>query len=231
MNRLYVVESTPTITGAVADHRYRVPASAIEGIAREIARAVRRPEALPPEQGAAGPSGWTETIVRDLLAHRGRCVVLAGPYQIPGSTPPSIDINSALGNAGRTVFYTEPVPYRPTGEMDSLRALLGAMEAGDVETLLIAGSNPVYTAPADVEFARLLGRVNLTVHAGLYEDETSALCDWHIPGTHYLEEWSDARAFDGTVTIVQPLIAPLYDGKSLHEVVAALAGRLFRERI
>ncbi|HTY57540.1 MAG TPA: 4Fe-4S dicluster domain-containing protein, partial [Bacteroidota bacterium] len=222
MNRLYVVESTPTVTGAMADHRYRVQAGAVEGIAREIARAV---SAGTPSAAVASPDeAWTGPVARDLLAHRGRSVVVAGPYQSAALHALVHMINDALGNAGRTVFYTDPVAFRDTGQMESFRSLVAAMEAGEVETLLVAGCNPAYDAPADSGFARHIGRVNMKIHTGLYSDETSALCDWHIPGTHYLEQWSDARAYDGTVTIVQPLIAPLYDGKSVHEVVAAIAG-------
>jgi molybdopterin-containing oxidoreductase family iron-sulfur binding subunit len=110
-------------------------------------------------------------------------------------------------------------------QLAGLRELVGEMNAGTVEFLLMLGGNPVYTAPADVDFAAALAKVPLRAHLGLYEDETSAVCDWHIPETHYLEAWSDVRSDDGTVTIVQPLIAPLYNGKSAHEVVAALSDR------
>jgi molybdopterin-containing oxidoreductase family iron-sulfur binding subunit len=142
-------------------------------------------------------------------------------------------MNDALGNAGRTLVYTAPVettprppqPAAPSDPLDptaSLRALVADMDAGRVDTLVILDANPVYTAPADLRFADALGRVRLRVHLGLYDDETAALCHWHIPQAHALESWGDARAFDGTATIIQPLIAPLYGGRSAHEVLAAL---------
>ena len=96
------------------------------------------------------------------------------------------------------------------------------MQAGQADTLLILGDNPVYTAPADLDFAAHLAPVKVRMHLGIYEDETAALCQWHIPEAHPLETWSDARAADGTATILQPLIAPLYDGKSAHELLVAL---------
>ena len=225
MNRLYVVESTPTITGAVADHRFPVAGAAIERVARAVARALGVDGVTGTSSGPSGPVGeWIRPIAADLLAHRGRSVVIAGAHQSPTVHAIVHVINDVLGNAGATVCYTDPVTAGESEQKDSFHDLVGAMGAGEVETLLIAGCNPVYAAPADSEFARYLDRVDLTVHSGLYQDETSALCDWHLPGTHFLEEWSDARAYEGTVTIVQPLIAPLYDGKSLHEVLAALAG-------
>ncbi|HEX7574069.1 MAG TPA: 4Fe-4S dicluster domain-containing protein, partial [Bacteroidota bacterium] len=225
MNRLYAVESSPTITGAMADHRFPVAGSGIEGVALALARAVGMADEPQVHSGFGALSAeWTGTIARDLLAHRGRSIVIAGAHQSPRVHAIVHLINDELGNTGATVCHTDPVALRPSGQMDSFGDLVGAMEAGEVETLAIVGCNPVYSAPADSEFARHLDRVKLTVHCGMYQDETSALCEWHIPGTHFLEEWSDARAYEGTVTIVQPLIAPLYNGKSVHEIIAAFAG-------
>ncbi|HXD74758.1 MAG TPA: 4Fe-4S dicluster domain-containing protein, partial [Vicinamibacterales bacterium] len=130
-------------------------------------------------------------------------------------------MNAALGNNGRTVVYTEPVEAEPVDQIASLRDLIGDMRAGRVDVLLIAGSNPVYSAPVDLGFADALAKVPLRVHLSEHADETSALCHWHIPEAHFLESWSDARAFDGTASIVQPLIAPLYNGKTAHEMLAA----------
>jgi molybdopterin-containing oxidoreductase family iron-sulfur binding subunit len=133
-------------------------------------------------------------------------------------------MNSALGNIGNTVTYTEPVEVEPMIHLDSLQALVEDMNAGRVDTLIIFDSNPVYTAPADLAFAERLAKVNLAVHTSLAYDETSAHCHWHIPATHYLESWSDGRAYDGTATIIQPLIAPLFNSKTAHELLAALVG-------
>src|SRR5207248_8814082 len=134
-------------------------------------------------------------------------------------------MNAALGNAGRTVVYTDPVEAEPVDQLESLRDLADDMRAGRVDALVILGGNPVYTAPVDLQFADAMNSVPFRVHLSLYDDETSALCHWQIPEAHFLESWSDARAYDGTASIVQPLIAPLYGGKSAHEILAAMSGR------
>ena len=134
-------------------------------------------------------------------------------------------MNHALGNAGATVFHTDPIEARPTNQISSLADLAEDLDAGRVQTLVILGGNPVYDAPADLEFEQKLLKAGRRIHLSPYPDETSALCQWHVPMTHFLESWSDARAFDGTASIVQPLIAPLYGGKSAHELIAAFAGQ------
>lgn len=233
MNRLYAVESTPTITGAMADHRLPLRASAIEHVAREVAarlgvRGISRAEAEGGSEQSAHatiPEHWLAAVVRDLQQHRGSSLVVVGEGQPPVVHALGHAINHALGNVGTTVIYTAPVVAQPLDQGASLRDLVADMEAGRVEILVILGGNPVFTAPADLHFAEHLARVNLRVHLSLYDDETSALCHWHLPATHDLESWSDARAYDGTVTILQPLIAPLYGGKSAHEVLAALMGQ------
>ncbi|MFH1574315.1 MAG: 4Fe-4S dicluster domain-containing protein, partial [Acidobacteriota bacterium] len=134
-------------------------------------------------------------------------------------------INAALGNAGSTVSYADPVETRPVDQIESLGELVGDMQAGTVDMLVILGGNPAYCAPADMEFAQSLAKVPNRIHLSLYEDETSQLCTWHVPATHYLEAWGDVRAYDGTATVIQPLIAALYDGKSELELVAAMLGK------
>jgi molybdopterin-containing oxidoreductase family iron-sulfur binding subunit len=213
MNRLYVIEPSLTTTGAMADHRRAVCARDVERLTRTVAG-----------QLSADNDPWIKAVIRDLQAHRGASIVLAGEQQPPAVHALVHEINHALGNIGQTVVYTEPVAAHPVNQVESLRELVNDMNSGAVEVLVIIGGNPVYNAPADFHFADALSRVNFRVHIGLCEDETSRLCHWHIPETHYLETWSDARAFDGTVTIQQPLIAPLYLGKSSHELVAALLG-------
>ena len=125
-----------------------------------------------------------------------------------------------LGNLGTTVILTDPMAADPAPQTASLTSLVADMNAGQVQLLVMLDVNPVFTAPADLEFASALKKVKSRVHVGLFEDETAEQCHWHVPTTHFLEEWSDARAHDGTASIVQPLILPLYQGKSLHEVVA-----------
>jgi molybdopterin-containing oxidoreductase family iron-sulfur binding subunit len=138
-------------------------------------------------------------------------------------------INAHLGNhSERLIRFIEPLEVERTSQDDSLRDLVEALDSEKVELLVILGGNPVYNAPGELGFGAALTRFaksrteHVAVHLSLYDDETSALCHWHIPATHYLESWSDARSFDGTASIVQPLIDPLYDSKSVHEVVSAL---------
>ena len=222
MNRLYAIEATPSVTGAMADHRVALRPSEIPNftaaIAAKMGLAVQSP--TDPERAQ-----WIDALVRDLQKHRGASVVIAGDQQPPGVHALAHAMNQALDNIGKTVVYTDPIEANPVNQTASLRELVKDMEAGSVRILLMLGGNPVYTAPVDLGFAEQLAKVPLRIHSSLYEDETSAYCHWHIPETHYLESWSDIRAYDGTVTILQPLIAPLYSGKSSHEVLSAVAGR------
>ncbi|HEY7172622.1 MAG TPA: TAT-variant-translocated molybdopterin oxidoreductase [Vicinamibacterales bacterium] len=223
MNRLYAVETMPTSTGARADHRLPARPSEIAVIAANLAAAL----GVGSRSGepAADAAKWLAAVARDLQAHRGASLVIAGESQPPIVHALAHAMNQALGNAGRTVVYTDPVAAAPVDQRQSIRELTDDMAAGKVDLLLILGGNPVYTAPADLPFAKALDRVQTRVHLSLYDDETSELCHWQIPEAHFLEAWSDARAFDGTASIVQPLIAPLYGGRSAHEVMAAFSDR------
>ncbi|MDP9263616.1 MAG: TAT-variant-translocated molybdopterin oxidoreductase, partial [Acidobacteriota bacterium] len=221
MSRMYVVESTPSNTGAKADHRMPLRAAEVEGFTGELAGALGI--------GELGITGfpknpyykWIAAVARDLQAHRGASVVIAGDGQPPAVHALTHAMNQALGNVGKTVVYTESIEADPVDQTDSLRDLVADLAAGKVDLLVLLGGNPVYNAPADLNFAANISRAALRVRLGLYEDETSALCQWHIPQAHYLESWGDTRAYDGTVSIQQPLIAPLYDGKSPHQVLGA----------
>ncbi len=220
MSRLYVVESTPTLTGTKADHRLPLAASHIEGFARQLAGAVGAGN-----QGnlartpSADETKWVAAVAKDLQAHRGRSLVIAGDYQPAAVHAIARAMNDALGNVGTTVTYSAAgiEAATPAG---TIAELAQAMDASQVEVLVIAGGNPVFTAPADLKFAERLGKVALVMYHGLYVDETANLCHWHVPEAHALESWGDARAYDGTVTLMQPLIAPLYEGRSLYEVLA-----------
>jgi MoCo/4Fe-4S cofactor protein with predicted Tat translocation signal len=224
MNRLYVTETAPSPTGAVADHRLPARASQIGAIARALHAAIT---------GAGNGAGtgrtdldtWVAAAAKDLQANRGAGIVVAGDQQPAAVHALAHAMNAALGNAGTTVVHTDPVQAVPTDQLQSLRELVDDMNNGRVDLLIILGGNPVYTAPVDLEFGEALKKVATRVHLALYDDETSALCHWHIPETHYLEQWSDVRAFDGTVSIIQPLILPLYRGRSPHEVVALFTSR------
>ncbi len=221
MNRLYVIESSPTLTGAKAEHRLPVRSSDIEGFARALASAVG---AGGQPGSAAGPNEakWVAAIGKDLQAHRGRSVVMAGEFQPPAVHALAHAINQTLGNVGTTVTYGGSIEAQPISQHASLSELSTAMEAGQVQLLVIVGNNPVFTAPADVKFGERLAKVGLVVYLSLYKDETSELAHWNIPDTHPLETWGDPRAYDGTVTLMQPLIAPIYDAHSAHELLASL---------
>jgi molybdopterin-containing oxidoreductase family iron-sulfur binding subunit len=162
-------------------------------------------------------------VAKDLDKHRGRCLVLAGDAQPPVVHLLAHVLNDHLGNVGKTVTYAVPVDAKPGDRSESLRELVRDIEQKQVEFLMILGGNPVYNAPADLDFKAHLQNVPLRIHHGLYLDETSYECQWHLPETHYLEAWSDARTYDGTASIAQPLIEPLYEGRSAHEVLALLA--------
>ena len=214
MNRLYVIESTPSSTGAKADHRLPVRVSHIEILARSLA--------------SSGGTEYVERLIADdLKSHQGTSIVIAGDHQSPVVHALTHAINAQLGNVGKTVFYTDPVDANPVNQTESIKDLVADMRAGKVDLLVILGGNPAYDAPADLNFADALtsSKIPVRVHYGLYQNETAELCQWHVPATHELESWSDARAYDGTVSIIQPLIAPLYNGKSALEFVALLSGQ------
>jgi MoCo/4Fe-4S cofactor protein with predicted Tat translocation signal len=225
MNRLYVVESMATITGGSADHRLPLKPSQIETFAKALAAAVGVKGIDGGAQVPAGvPAGWMAGVAHDLQQHGGSSIVLAGEQQPPVVHALAHAINAAIGNTGKTVVYTAPIEAQPVNEMGSIRELVDDMKAGKVDTLLIIGGNPVYNAPADLAFEKALDRVNLRLRLGIYNDETSYRCHWLVSQVHFLEAWSDERAYDGTACIVQPLIAPLYGNRSAHEVLGALLG-------
>ncbi len=215
MNRLYVIESSTTTTGASSDHRFPVKPSEVELVARALYESVASGSAT-----TAQPVTWLAEMVADMKAGPG-AVVVPGEEASPAVHAYAMAINEALGAVGKTVTYTAPVETSPLGHVASLTELITAINAGGVSTLLVLSGNPVYDAPADLGFPDALKKVKNSIHLGLYQDETSELVSWHIPATHALESWGDARAFDGTTSLIQPLIAPLYDGnKSDIELLA-----------
>jgi len=170
---------------------------------------------------------FLSAVAKDLQEHRGSSVVLAGDHQPAVVHALAHAMNGVLGNVGKTVIYTDTVDANPVDQTNSLRDLVAEMRAGKVDLLLILGGNPVYDAPVDLGFADALKNTNvpLRVHLGLHNNETAELCHWHINEAHYLEAWGDTRSYDGTVTIVQPLIQPLYSGRSALEVAAFFSGQ------
>ncbi len=213
--RFYAIESSPSVSGSVADHRFPVKSSAIPAIAYQLAKACG---VGAPEAPGAVPE-WLSAVARDLTASRGRSVVVPGEFQPESVHLAAYAINAALGNIGKTVRILEGVESDQT---HSLEELTSDLNGGHVETLVILGPNPVYTAPASLGFESAIRKARLVVRLGQFFDETSRWSHWHIPESHYLETWSDSRAFDGTVTIQQPLILPLYDSKSAHEILTIL---------
>jgi len=220
--RLYAVETTPTNTGLFAEHRLPVRPSQFEAVVRAVAAGVGVGlGAAPPPPLPAEVARFVNAVVADLNEHRGRSLVIAGDEQSPQLHALAHAMNAALENNGRTVTYLDPVEENPVDQLEDLRRLVSDIDAGVVEMLVVVGGNPVYNTPADLSLRERMLRVPMTVHLGLHNDETSELCHWHIPEAHFLEAWGDARAFDGTVTITQPLIQPLYNGKSAYEFLAA----------
>jgi molybdopterin-containing oxidoreductase family iron-sulfur binding subunit len=224
MNRLYVVESGMSSTGAKADHRMPLRASNIGPFADSLWHVFSSSGSSSEPLGA---EGFYPALVHDLQTHRGSSVVIVGEHQPAPVHALAHALNQSLGNVGKTVFYTDPVDANPVSQMDSIKDLVADMRGGKVDLLIILGGNPAYDAPADLGFAdALMGTsIPLRVHLGLYRNETAELCHWHVNESHYLESWGDARSYDGTVSIVQPLIAPLYDGRSAYELVSMLSGQ------
>src|SRR3954447_26629648 len=232
MNRLYVVESTPSLTGSKADHRLAMRAGDVEAFARELAGslgagaggAAPQPNSSAPRPGAPDLSKWVAAVTKDLQAHRGSSLVVAGHYQPAAVHALAQAMNQTLGNVGSTVVYGASIDAS-AGRAGSLSDLVAAMDAGQVDLLVISGVNTVYSAPADLKFTERLAKVGTVVYHGLYADETAYLAHWNIADTHPLETWGDARAHDGTVSIIQPLIAPLYEGRSVYELLSVFTSQ------
>jgi len=221
MNRLYAVESTPTTTGFKADHRLAVKASEVGSFAAALAAAVGAGgTGTQPPQGPAGK--FLSVLVADLKANAGKCVVIPGEQQPPQVHLAAFAINQALGNVGKTVVYTEPVNPMPSIQGQDIVNLVNDMKAGKVDWLVILNANPVYTAPVDLHFEQALNNVKTSVHLGSHLNETGIVTEWHINGAHYLESWSDTRAYDGTASVIQPMIEPLYGGKNAHDIIQSM---------
>ena len=218
INRLYMVETSATITGVKADHRLAVKPSELAEVAKAIAQRI----------GVAGASStytenglWLDAIARDLAAFKGKSLVVSGDSASPIIHALANAMNGALGNIGQTVEFVEPFsPGTDKLQIDQLRELMSDIDSGRVKLLVILGGNPAYNTPGDLRlsFDRINEKVPLRIHVGSHQNETADICHWHIPEKHYLEAWGDGRAYDGTVSLTQPLIAPLYDSHSISEV-------------
>ena len=229
MNRLYVLESNVTVTGSNADRRLAIPSSQIRRALEHIADEVRQRLGHAPNAPIPQPGGTTAldpatagAIADDLVAHKGRVVVVVGPQQPPEAHAVAHVLNTWLNAINHTVTFTDDADAGRPSHIAAITSLAGQLQAGAVTTLVILGGNPAYTAPADLAFPAALAKVPVTIHLSLYDNETSDACSWHVPQAHYLEAWGDACAWDGAVSLVQPLIEPLYAGRTPLELLALL---------
>ncbi len=223
MNRLYVAESGFTITGSMADHRLRLSSSQVIALAAALADAVlgmNEFASLAANLEFEKKEQWISECAKDLIAHAGKSLVVAGAHQSAAVHTLVNAINAKLGNIGQTVDFVAVEPNTAS----TIKALATAINAGSVKTLFILNGNPVYNAPADLDFAGLLAKVPDVIRYGYYADETSAKAGTHLAATHYLESWGDARTVDGTIVPVQPMILPLFNGLMEVELLARLAG-------
>ena len=228
-HRFYAIDAAPSVTTALAD--FRLPASparlraVLNAIARRMSAATESDsghEALPTNEAA-----FVDAVVRDLRAHPGRGVCIAGPEQDADVQQWAFAMNAWLGAGPELVRFLPAArsddDSRSHGGLAELQTALGD---GTVDTLLILGVNPVYTAPADCELGPRLRAVPFTLHLGSHYDETAEHCVWHVPESHFLESWGDLRSFDGTVTIQQPLIEALAPSRSVLEILRLVSDPL-----
>jgi MoCo/4Fe-4S cofactor protein with predicted Tat translocation signal len=240
MNRLYAVEGVFSLTGAMADHRLRLESRQIGPFLAALAARLASGEAgaatpagagvpggVPNAAAALGAPGvdprWIDALAKDLQANRGKGLIVAGERQPAAVHAAVCALNTSLGNTGTTVTYYE-TKDAALPSVGSLASLVSAMNAGAIKTLVILGGNPVFDAPADLDFAAAMAKVPASIALGHTVDETSSRATWHVPRAHYLESWGDARAVGGTVSVVQPLILPLFGGRSAVEVLGLMVG-------
>jgi Fe-S-cluster-containing dehydrogenase component/anaerobic selenocysteine-containing dehydrogenase len=232
MNRLYAVEPAYTNTGSNADHRLRLSG-------QDVARYAK---ALAAELGANGvdlgqlstavagtntdgiPAPWLKVVAKELVQNRGQSLIVVGQRQPAAVHALAASLNRALGNLDRTVAYATPIDTLEGDGYAAISALSKQMATGAIDTLIMLGGNPVYDAPADLKFADALKKVPTSIHFSSYVDETASLCTWQVPRAHELESWGDAQSLTGVYSVQQPLIAPLWGGRSDIEVLGKLAG-------
>lgn len=224
MNRLYAIESQFSVTGAAADHRLPLMSHRIGSLLAHLNVVVRQKLDLPTREMTVqlpeDQAEFVKALADDLVAKRGESLVAVGDTQPPEAHALVHELNHILGNFGKTIFLSED-PFAATATT-SIDGLADEMERGKIDTLLILGGNPVYNAPGELQFSKCLKKVATTIRLGAYEDETSALCNWQLPQAHDYESWCDVRAWDGTVGVAQPLIAPLLNGKSMLEILSLI---------
>jgi MoCo/4Fe-4S cofactor protein with predicted Tat translocation signal len=221
--KLYAAESIPCATGAMASHRLIADASRMATLAQALAANLGVAGASPPDLQPA-ERAWIEQAATACGGAPGRALIVSSAYGDVATARWAARINDKLKGTGQALKFTAPL----TGPQNAgtLKDLVTDMQAGRVDSLLLIETNPAYTAPESFGFVDALREVKTSLHLGLWRDETAELCEWQLPLTHALESWSDARAVDGTVTVIQPVIAPFYDVRNLHQVVAMLAGEI-----
>lgn len=229
MNRLYAVESSYTLTGANADHRLRIKSASVGHFALALLSELRSrglnvkiPE-IEYNDRRYEDNEWLRAVASDLLAHRGRSLVIAGNNQPAWVHAVATAINDALGNIGSTVSFVEPADAFLPRQSDLTDWIGDRAGAGSANTLVILGGNPVFDAPADLRFDEILKKFSHAIHISQHVDETSTLCEWHIPETHFLESWGDACTIDGAASLIQPMIEPLNGGHSVFELANLIA--------
>jgi molybdopterin-containing oxidoreductase family iron-sulfur binding subunit len=223
MNRLYAVEGVFSLTGAMADHRLRLESRQIAPFLAALAARLGAPGAASPSTGIPGVDPrWIDALAKDLDSNHGKSLIVAGERQPAAVHAAVCALNTHLHNTGRTVSYYE-TKDAALPSVSSLASLVSSMKGGAVQTLVILGGNPVFDAPADLDFTAALSKVPHSIALGHTIDETSSRAEWHIPRAHYLESWGDARAVGGTLSVVQPLILPLFGGRSPVEVLGLMA--------
>jgi Fe-S-cluster-containing dehydrogenase component len=226
LSRLYVAEAHLSVTGASADHRFRMKPSEVLSFGRAVARRLASRHglaALAPLGGETRLSREAAAVADDLARARGASLVVAGPRQPPAVHALAHALNAALGNVGRTVQYAPPALDERTGAA-GLGELVAEARAGRVDTLVVTAANPAYAAPPELDLGAALSAIPNAVYLGYREDETAARCSWRLAAAHPFESWGDARAHDGTISIVQPLTQPLFESISTVELLGAFVG-------
>jgi molybdopterin-containing oxidoreductase family iron-sulfur binding subunit len=222
-NRLYSIETSISITGASADHRWPIKPSELQHRVKQLAILLRLPQIRYNTPSSLMPA-WLKEIASDLQTHSGKCLIVAGEQQNPEIQALAFALNDHLGNIGKTLhfipFDDPSVSHRP----GTIEDLVHEMSQNQVEALFIVGANPVYDTGATLEFKKQFAKVPFRVKMGTYRDETADLSHWHLPESHFLEAWADLRSFDGTVSMQQPLISPLYQTRSGIELFSILTG-------
>ncbi|WFU11287.1 Fe-S cluster-containing hydrogenase (plasmid) [Rhizobium sp. CB3090] len=228
-SRLFVAEPTPSTTGSVADMRLVASVSMMDRLLRALGRRIGV-EGLGDVDLSERERRWIDAASDALKASPHNALLLVGAHYDQNIQALGLLLNEKLGSLGTTLRFSDPLIAMPPDGAQSLEVLAADMQAGKVSTLAIIGTDPAYMAPADLDFRKALGKVRLCIHAGLHVEETASFCQWHVPLQHDLESWSDARAVDGAISLVQPLVRPFYDVRSAHVVLENLMGRSSLDR-